>query len=133
MDLVDDEGIGREDVAILEPAPRDARRDDDDVPRRRFRRRLALAIDDADLELRLQDLFGNRPDRQRFPSARSGDDAEASAAARELADASTMFPLEERLDVETERELDRFAGGARWRDDDHSPRGRLELHECIAI
>src|SRR5690242_10413 len=126
MDLVDDQRIAREDVTVLEPAPRDAGRDDDDIPRRRFRRRLALAIDDAHLELRLlQDLFGNRPDRQRLSRARSRDDTEAAAASRELSDARTMLPLEEGVDVQTERELDRFAGGARWRDDDDSARGRL--------
>ena len=32
VDLVDDERVVRQDVAVLEPAPRDAGRDDDDVP-----------------------------------------------------------------------------------------------------
>jgi hypothetical protein len=35
--------------------------------------------------------------------------------------------------VQTERELDRFAGGASRRDDDDAARGRLELHESVAI
>src|SRR6185503_10777798 len=63
----------------------------------------------------------------------SGNDAEDSPAPCELTDASAMLPLEEGLDVETEGELDRFAGGARRRDDDDASRGRLELHESIAI
>src|SRR4051812_7724104 len=112
MDLVDDERVGHEDVAILEPAPRDARRDDDDVPRRRFRGRLALAIHDTDLELRAQDLFSDRSDRQRLPRPRSGDDAETAPTSCELADAIAVLTFEEGLDVQTERELDCFAGGA---------------------
>src|SRR3954466_1581281 len=128
MDLVDDERVGHEDVAILEPAPRDARRDDDDVPRRRFRSRLALAIHDADLELRAEDLFSDRPDRQCLPRPGSRDDTEASPAPCELADAIAVLTFEEGLDVQTERELDGFAGGASWPKGGEAARGRTALN-----
>jgi len=47
MDFIDDQRVVRQDVTVLEPATRDAGRDDDDVPRRRLRCRLALSVDDA--------------------------------------------------------------------------------------
>ena len=45
--------------------------------------------------------------------------------ARELAHARAVAPLEKRLDVEAERELDRLARRARRRDDDDAPGRRL--------
>src|SRR5215208_5042625 len=41
--------------------------------------------------------------------------------------------LEIRLDVETHRELDRLARGARRSDHDHAPRRRLRPDECVVV
>ena len=80
MDLVDDERIRREDVTILKPAARDPGGHDDDVPGRRFGRRLALAVDHADAQRsRRARCLGDRTDRERLPGARAGHDAEAPA------------------------------------------------------
>ena len=52
---------------------------------------------------------------------------------RELAHARSVLSLEERLDVEFDRELDRLAGRARRRDDDHAPGWRLRPDECVVV
>src|SRR6185312_6413952 len=137
VDLVDDDRIGGEDVVLLEPAARDPRRDDDEVPGRRFRRRLALAIDDADAQIsRAENLLGDRADGERLSGAGAGDDAEAaprSVAACQLAHARAMALLEEGFDVQLDRELDRLAGGARRGDHDHASSRRLRLDERLVI
>ena len=85
-----------ENVAVLEPAPRDSGRDDDDVPRRRFGRRFALAIDDADAQLfGVEDCLGDRPDRERLPGSRSGDDAESLARGGKRANLLAVLLLED--------------------------------------
>ena len=53
--------------------------------------------------------------------------------ARELAHARAVVLLEVRLDVEADRELDRLAGGARRRDDDHAPGRRLGRDERVVV
>ena len=80
-----------------------------------------------------EDLLGDRADGERLAGARAGDDAEALAAARQLAHARAVLPLEKRLDVEPHRELDRLAGGARRRDDDDASRRRLGRDERVVI
>src|SRR5690242_234419 len=99
MNLVHHQRIGGENVSILEPAPRDARGHDDDVPARRFRRRLALPIHNPDPQPGFQDLLGDRSNRERFPRAGAGDDAEALATAGELSYASAVMAFEKRFDV----------------------------------
>src|SRR6185437_5851173 len=95
MDFVHHERVVRQDVAILEPATRDSRGDNDDVPRGCVRRGLALTIDDADLELRsAQDDFCNGTDGERLPRASAGDDAEPLERRGELADLGAMHALE---------------------------------------
>src|ERR671912_1148832 len=126
MDLVDDEGVLRKDVAILEPASCDPRRHDHDGPGRRVGCRFALAVDDADSQLGgAEDRFGDRTNGERLPGAGARDDAEALPAARELADLVAMLTLEDGLDVKSERQLDRFARRARGRDDDDAAGRRL--------
>jgi len=44
-----------------------------------------------------------------------------------------MFALEERLDVEPERDLDRLARGSRRRDDDDAPGRRLRRDERSVV
>ena len=118
VDLVDDERVAGENVAILEPPPRDPCRHDDHVPRRGIGGGFPLSIHDADPQIsRAQYLLGDRPDRERLARSSSGDDTESLAAARELTHARAVVSLEKRLDVEAQRELDRLARGARRRDD----------------
>src|SRR5262249_22017218 len=134
VDLVDDECVGREDVALLEPASRDAGRYDDDVPRRGLGRRFALAVDNADLERRgLEDLFGDRPNRERLARAGTGNDAEPLLRPSELADASAVALFEKCLDVQSDGELDGLTRRARRRDDDHAPGRRLGFDERLVI
>src|SRR5947199_6266830 len=100
MDLVDNERVSGENVAILEPPTGDPRRHDDDVPRRCLRRGFTLAIHHADSELAAQDFFGNRADGERLSRSRPGDDAESAATTRQLAHARPMLSLEIRLEVQ---------------------------------
>src|SRR6516162_8602957 len=134
MDLVHEQRVAREDVAALEPAPRDAGGDDHHVPRRRLRRRLALAIDDAHAQLvRAEDRLGDRADRERLPRARAGDDAESRARAREIANLRAVLALEERLEPQVHRQLDRLARRAGRRDDDDASRRRFSGEERFVI
>ena len=113
--------------------------DDHDVPRRRFGRRLALAVDHADAQLaRAEQRVRDGTDRERLARAGARDDPEAAADGIALPGAaapprrgtrrrarsapSPCVAPERRLDVQPERQLDRFAGGARRRDDDQPPR-----------
>ena len=61
---------------------------------------LLIAFHDADLEIgRVKDLFGDRPNCERFACPGPGDDPKPFAATRELAHARAMVLLEEGLDV----------------------------------
>ena len=66
-------------------------------------------------------------------SLKPGNDPEAASRPRQLPHACAVALLEERLDVEAERQLDRFARRARRRDHDHAPRRRLRPHECVVV
>ena len=125
VDLVHDEGVARGDQPVLEPAPGDAGRDDHDVPGRRLRGRLALAVHDPDLERRPEDRLGHGPDGEGLPRPGAGHDAEAATRGGEPLDVLPVLALEQRLDGERQGELDRLAGGAGRGDDDHPPGGRL--------
>ena len=81
-----------------------------------------------------EDLLGDRADRERLPGARAGDDAEALAAARASSRTRrAVVRLEVGLEVQADRELDGLAGGARRRDDDDAPRGRLGRDEGVVV
>ena len=134
VDLVHDQRVARQDVAVLEPAARNARGDDDDVPGRRLGRGFPLAIDHADAQVgRPKQLFGDRSDRERLARPRSGDDAEAAPRARELTHARAEVLLEICLDVESDGELDGLARRAGRCDDDHATRGWLSPDERFAV
>ena len=134
VDLVDDERVALQDVAVLEPAPRDAGGDDDDVPARRIGRGFALAVDHADAKVRgAEQLFRDGSDRERLAGSGAGHDAEAAAGAREFAHAGTEVLFEVRLDVESDGELDGLAGRARGRDDDDASRRRLSPDEGLVV
>ena len=120
MDLVHDERIAPGDQVVLEPPPGDAGGHDDDVPCRRLRRRLTLAVDHTDLERLLEDRFGNRPDAKRLADARAGDDAEALAAGGPGAKLAAVLPLEDRVDVEPHGQFDRLASGTGRRNHDYA-------------
>jgi len=76
VNLVDDQRVLRPDVVVLEPAPRDARGDDDDVPRRRLGRRFTFAVDHAHAQVvGGQHHLGDGLDAQRLSRACSRDDA----------------------------------------------------------
>ena len=134
VNFIHDERVARQDVAVLEPATRDAGGDDDDVPARRVGRRLALAIDHAHAQYgRAQQFFGDRSNRERFSRSGTGDDAKSSARARQLAYSRSEVFLEVRLDVESDGELDRLAGRTRGGDDDDASRRRFSPHECFVV
>src|ERR1043166_9298312 len=134
MNLIDDERVGLEDVAFLEPAARDAGGDDDDVPRGRLWRSLPLAIHHADPQVRVTDNFlRDRPDRERLAGAGAGDDAETAARTRELAHPVTVMRLEVGLDVKLDGQLDRFAGCARRGDHDDPTAWRFRGDECLVL
>ena len=132
VDLVDHERVVRADVAVLEPAARDAGGHDHDVPGRRLGRRLALAVHHTDAQrVGGEQRLGDRSHRKCLPRSRPGDDAETLAWShrrlgkpfRERGQLPAARLPEQRLDVEPETELDRFAGRTgRCDDDDPSPR-----------
>ena len=123
VDLVHHDGVVPGDQVVLEPAPRDSGGDDDDVPRRRLRRRLALPVDHAEGERLAQDGLGDRPDAERLAGAGAGHDAEGLPLPGPFAQLLPVLPLEQRVHVEPERQLDRLAGGARRGDDDDAAAG----------
>ena len=103
--------------------------------RRRLGRRLALAVDHADAQVRrAEDLLGDRADGERLARARAGDDAEALRRAR--ASSRTRAPCCCSRNVSMcrpTRELDRLARGARRRDDDDAPGRRLGRDERVVV
>ena len=133
VDFVDHQRVLRTDVAVLEPAPRNAGGDDDDVPRRRLGRRLALAVDHADAQLvGGQHDLGDGLDAQRLAGTRPRHDAKPRTPRRrrlvcqalgERAQAFAVGLPQDGLDVERERQLDRLARGARGGNDDDAPAG----------
>ena len=125
VDLVHHERVARGDEVVLEPAARDARRHDHDVPGGRLGRRLALAIHDADLERRREDRLGDGSDRERLSGPRPRHDPEPAPGGREPPDVRSVLPREQGVDVEAHRELDRLAGRARGGDHEDAPRGGL--------
>ena len=90
--------------------------------------------------------MGDRADRERLPRTGTGHDSKPAAHHADGRGIRFLFPEflrerrelgavrapESRLDVEPERELDRFAGRARWRDDDQAA-GRSRTHERIVV
>src|SRR5579859_5029249 len=107
MNFVDDQRIGGGDVAFFEPSPGDASGDDDELPLGRLRRRLALAVDDTDLErLAAEDLLRDGTDGERLSCSGASNDSKSAPGSSELANAFAVVLLEERLDVELHRELD---------------------------
>ena len=70
---------------------------------------------------------------QRLPCARSGDDPEPLAAPGELADVRPMLFLEHGVEMKTEGELDRLAGGARRRDDENLSGRRLGGEKGVVV
>ena len=134
MDFIDDQRVRGLNVAILKPAARDAGRDDDDVPRRRLRRRFTFAVHDAGLQFRgPENRFRDRANRQRLAGARTGHDAEPFTTRRQPAQILAARAFEERVEVQANREFDRFAGRARRRDDDDAPGGRLGRDKGVAV
>src|SRR6185503_8147346 len=77
--------------------------------------------------------LSHRADGERLSGAGAGDDAESFAGARELANLCAVFALEERLQVQTDRDLDRLARRTRGRNDDDAPRRRLGRNERVVI
>ena len=149
VDLVDHQRVLRTDVAVLEPPSRDSGRDDHDVPRGRFRRRLAFTVDHADPQFRgAEQRVRDGADRERLARAGTRDDPEAAADAAAASRPGSRFLLakflgergelgavrapERGLEIQSEREFDRFAGGARGRDDDQAAR-RARSHERVVV
>ena len=123
VDLVDDDRIAVGDKTVLKPAPGNPGRHDDHVPIGGVGRGLPLAVDHADVERLLQNRFRDRTDRQGLPGPRARHDPEATSRSRQLPDLLAVLPLEQRIQVQAHRELDRLAGRTRRRNDDDAPRG----------
>ena len=111
MDLVDDQGVVRTDVAILEPAAGDPRGDDHHVPAGRLRGGLAFAVHHADAEgRRVEERVRDGAHGQGLPRPGPGDDPEAGPWALggdgdplgEGGQLRTAGRPEEGLDVEAE-------------------------------
>ena len=110
VNLIHDQRIGRENVAILKPSPSDAGGDDYDIPRRCFGSCFALAIHDADAEVvRAKDLLSNRPDGKCLSCSCACYDSEAFSGTRELPDFFSVLLLEDCFDVKVEGQLDCLA------------------------
>ena len=78
-------------------------------------------------------VLGDRTDGERFSGAGARDDAESLPRSRQLTHARAVLLFEERLDVQTQCELDGLAGSARRRDDDDASGARLGGDECVTI
>ena len=133
MDLVHDQGVPVGDEPVLEPAPRDAGGDDDDVPGGRLGRRLALAVHHPDFERCAKDGLGDRPDGEGLAGPRRGHDPEPLARRRETPDVAAVLAIEQRFDVQGHRELDRLARRPGRGDDDHPPGGGFRREERLRI
>ena len=134
MDLVHDQRVARQDVTVLEPAARDPRGHDDDVPAWRVGRCFALSVDDPNPQRRrTEQLLGDRTNGERLSGTCAGDDAEALPRARQLANPWAEILLEVRLDVEAHGELDGLARRSCGRDHDDAPRRGLRADERFAV
>src|SRR6266542_1423918 len=134
MDLVNEKGVGRQDVAVMEPPSRDPGGDDDDAPRRSFRRRLTLTIHHADAKrVGVQYSLGDGANRQCLPGAGAGDYPESQTAGGEIPDMSAVLLLEHSFYVKAERQLDCLACSARGRNDDYPPGRRLSGEKRLMI
>ena len=134
VDFVDDERIGGMDVAILEPATRNAGGDDHHVPCRRFRCGFALAVHHPHTQVGgAENRLGDRADGERLTGAGAGDDAEPVPAGGEPPELLAAGALEECVDVKPHREFDRLARRACGRDDDDAAGGRLRREKALAI
>src|SRR6187551_3839785 len=134
MDLVDHERVVPGDVAILEPAPRDAGGDYHHVPAGRLRCGLALAVHHAHAEVGFrEDSLRDRSDGERLTRAGARDYPEALPLPRQPANLLTVLALEQRLDMESERELDRLTRCSGGCDDDDASAWGLRGQERLAI
>src|SRR4028119_2234128 len=118
MDLINDERVVWQDVAILKPAARNSGGHNDDVQAREFGRGLALTVHDSHLERRPKDLLRDGADGECLPGARAGYDAEPLTTSCQLAHARSMRAFQVGVEVQANRDLDCLAGGARRRDHD---------------
>src|SRR5665213_1957004 len=133
VNFVNDQCVGGTDVVVLKPSARDARGDDDDIPRRSVRRSLALSIDDPDTKrFRLENRLGDGPDPERLSSSSARDDSESCTAFCEPLDLVPMLTLEHRIEMQPEREFDRLARRTSWRDNDDSSLRKIS-GEAVAI
>ena len=134
MDLIDDQRVRWLNVAVLKPAARDAGRDDHDVPRRRLRRRFPFPVHDTGLQLgRPENRLRDGTNGQGLAGARARHDAEALPTRREASQIVAARAFEKRVEVQADREFDRFARRARRRDDDDAPSGRLGRDKGVAV
>ena len=133
VDLVHYQGVMPRDQVVLEPPARDAGGDDHHVPRGRFGRGLALPVHHPDPEWLLQDRLGDGADAEGLADAGPGNDAESAATGGPGPQLGAMLALEEGVEVQAQRQLDRFTRGARGRDHD-DPSARMRgVSEGIGI
>ncbi len=140
VNLVDYQGVVAGDEVVLKPPPGNAGGDDDDVPRGGLGRGLPLPIHHPVAKGLLQDRLGDGTDRQGFPGAGPGDDAERLALPGPLDELLTMPLVQQGFDFGAQGQLDGLARGAGGRDDDDpAPRmgsafigGRIEGEMVIA-
>ena len=83
--------------------------------------------------VRAEDRFGDGANRECFPGAGAGDDAESLAGARKLENFLAVLALQQRVEVQPHGELDGLARRARGCNDDDASRRGLRGRECFAI
>ena len=134
VDLVHDQGVGGQNVAILEPAAGDAGGDDDDVPARSLGRGLPLAIDHAHAKVGgAEDRLRDGANGEGFSGAGAGDDAEAVATRGQPPQIDAAGALEKGVEVQADGEFDGLARGACGCDDDDAAGTRLGREVGLAV
>jgi hypothetical protein len=90
-----------------------------------FRSRFPFPVHDSDLKRRLQNRFGDGPDRECFSNAGTSHDAEALSRRGPFSQLSTVLALQQGVDMERGRQLNGLTGCAgRGNDDDSASRMR---------
>ncbi len=103
------------------------------LPGRRFRCRLPLPIDHADLEWRLENGLGHVADGECLAGAGSSHDPKPPTRTCEAANVLAVLTFQQGLEVQAQRQFYGFAGSTRRSDDDDASSRRLGCEKCLRI